>query len=60
LATKIGETFTAMTDVLVEDRKVRLSDNDASHIDYMHYCLLLAERVANYALIELRRLKDSL
>jgi len=48
-----------MTDVPVEDRTVLLSDNGAGYIDYIHYCLLLAERVANYALIELRRLKDS-
>ncbi|MGB6873549.1 MAG: hypothetical protein WBE46_05385 [Dehalococcoidia bacterium] len=48
-----------MTDVPVEDRRVLLPNNDADYIDYIHYCLLLAERVANYALIELRRLKDS-
>jgi len=59
LATKIGETFAAMTDVPLEDRTVLLSNNGAGYIGYIHYCLLLAERVANYALIELRRLKDS-
>jgi hypothetical protein len=59
LLTKIGETFTGMTDVPVEDRTVLLSDNGAGYIDYIHYGLLLAERVANYALVELRRLKDS-
>jgi hypothetical protein len=35
-------TFAAMTDVPVEDRTVLLSD---SGVDYIHYCLLLAERV---------------
>ena len=48
-----------MTAVPVEDLTVLLPDNGAVYIDYMHYCLLLAERVADYALIELRRLKDS-
>ena len=34
-----------MTDVPVEDRRVLLPDNGAGYIDYVHYCLLLAERV---------------
>ena len=45
MATKIGEPFAAMTDVPVEDRMVLLSENGAGYIDYIHYCLLLAERV---------------
>ena len=49
----------AMTDVPVEDRTVLLPDNGAGYIDYIHYCLLLADRVADYTLVELRRLNDS-
>jgi len=48
-----------MADMPVEDRSVLLPENGAGYIDYIPYCLLLAERVASYALIELRRLKDS-
>jgi len=34
-----------MTDVTVEDRRALLPDNDTGYIDYVHYCLLLAERI---------------
>jgi hypothetical protein len=48
-----------MIDMLMENLRVWLSDNSAGHIVYMGYCLLLAEKVDSYALIESRWLKDS-